>query len=52
MTSAPSGDHLAPVIPDRSSMTKRHAPSIMPVAIGQPVASALSYRMYWWLLLR
>ena len=26
MSSAPPGDHLAPVIPDLSSMTKRHAP--------------------------
>ena len=42
MTSAPSGDHLAPVIPNLSSMTNLQAPSIMPVAIGHPFSSALS----------
>ena len=52
MTSAPPGDHLAPVIPNLSSMTKRQAPSIIPVAIGHPAASALPYRMYAWLLAR
>ncbi len=52
MTSAPSGVHLAPVIPKRSSMTKRQAPSIIPVAIGQPAASALSYRVDVWLFVR
>src|ERR1039457_5484839 len=50
MASAPSGDHLAPVIRNLSSMTKRQAPSITPVAIGKPVASALSYFMYMRLL--
>ncbi len=42
MVSAPPGDHLAPVIPNLSSMTNLQAPSIMPVAIGQPEASASS----------
>jgi hypothetical protein len=38
-----AGDHLAPVIPNLSPMTNLQAPLIMPVAMGQPLARALSY---------
>src|SRR5260370_40961136 len=47
MSSAPPGDHLAPVIPNLSSMTNLHDPSIIPVAIGHPLARAWSYFMCW-----
>src|SRR5271166_3776537 len=50
--SAPWGDHLAPVIPNLSSITNRQAPSIIPVAIGHPFARALSYFMCCRLLFR
>jgi len=33
-------------------MTNLQAPSIIPVAIGQPLARALSYFMCAWLLVR
>ncbi len=40
--SAPHSPHLAPVISRRSPMRCLHAPSIGPVAIGQPSANAVS----------